>query len=104
MAERSRLQGLATRAASALADSLQRAGRLPEAVNAAERALELSPFDETIFRYLVRALMAAENSARAMAISFRFIERLALDLGVGPSAETMRLVREVRGQGVSTRM
>jgi len=104
MAERSRLQGLATRAASALADSLQRAGRLPEAVNAAERALELSPFDETLFRYLVKALMAAENSARAMAISFRFIERLALDLGVGPSAETMRLVREVRGQGVSTRM
>ena len=59
MAERSRLQSLATRAASALADRLQRAGRLPEAVNAAERALELSPFDETLFRYLVRALLAA---------------------------------------------
>ena len=104
MAERSHLQGLATRAATALADSLHRAGRLPEAVTAAERALELSPFDETLFRYLVRALMAAENSARATAIAFRFIERLAVDLGVAPSAETVRLVREVRGQGVSTRM
>jgi DNA-binding SARP family transcriptional activator len=104
MGERSRLQSLATKAASALAGRLERAGRLPEAVNAAERALDLSPCDEMLFRNLVRLLIVAENSARAMVIAFGFIERLELDLGVAPSAETMRLVREIRGQGVSTQM
>ena len=72
MAERSRLQRLATRAASALADVLERAGRLPEAANAAERALELSPCDETLFRNLVRLLIAADNSARAVAVALGF--------------------------------
>jgi DNA-binding SARP family transcriptional activator len=104
MGERSRLQSLATKAASALAGRLERAGRLPEAVNAAERALDLSPYDEMLFRNLVRLLIVAENSARAMAIAFGFIERVELDLGVAPSAETMRLVRDIRGQEVSTRM
>jgi tetratricopeptide (TPR) repeat protein len=98
MAERSRLQGLATRAASALADALQRAGRLPEAADAAERALELSPCDETIFRNLIRLLIAADNPARVEAVAHGFVERLALDLGVAPSAETMRLIREARGR------
>jgi len=41
LAERSRLRALATRAASELTNELEAAGRIPEAVTAAERALEL---------------------------------------------------------------
>jgi DNA-binding SARP family transcriptional activator len=99
MAERSRLRALATRAASALVDQLERAGRIHEAVAAAERALELSPCDESSIRDLVRLLIATGNGARADAVARGFIERLALELGVSPSAETMRLLREPRGLG-----
>ena len=80
-AERSRLRALATRAASALANALERAGRIAEAVTAAERALELAPYDEAAFRDLVRLLIASENRARAEAVACGFIERLALDVG-----------------------
>ena len=83
---------------------LEREGRLAEAASAAERALEISPCDETLFRNLVRLLIVAENSVRAAVVAFGFLERLALDLGVPPSAETMRLVREVRGERNPARM
>jgi hypothetical protein len=77
MAERSRLQRLATQAASALADVLQHAGRLPEAAAAAERALELSPCDETLFRNLIRLLIAADTR-REPGSGIGFVERLAI--------------------------
>jgi DNA-binding SARP family transcriptional activator len=99
LAERSRLRACATRAASALAEALQTSGRIPEAAHAAERALEFAPCDETLFRDLIRLLIAAENRARAEAVARGFIERLALELGVSPSAETMRLLRETRAVG-----
>ena len=84
------------RAASALADALEKAGRIAEAVAAAERALELAPSMKRSFRDLVRLLIATDNRARAEAVARGFIERLALELGVSPSAETMRLLRELR--------
>ena len=70
MAERARLRALATRAASALAASLERAGRIAEAATAAERALEFAPYDEALFRDLIRLLIAfgqprARGSCRA---------------------------------------
>jgi DNA-binding SARP family transcriptional activator len=98
-AERARLRALATGAASALGDQLQRAGRLHEAATAAERALELSPCDEPSLRDLVRLLIATDNRARAEAVARVFVERLALELGVSPSGETMRLLRDARALG-----
>jgi tetratricopeptide (TPR) repeat protein len=94
MAERVRLRALATRAASAWTAVLEATGRISDAVAAAERALELSPTDESACRDLVRLLIASGNCAQAEAAGRRFIERLALDLGLSPSAETMRVVRE----------
>ncbi len=99
LAERTRLRALATRAASALTHELHTAGRIPEAVTAAERALDLAPCDETLFRDLLRLLIAANNPTRAEAVARRFVERLALELGISPSAATMRLVREARAVG-----
>ena len=97
--ERARLRASATRAASALTVALESAGRISEAVAAAERRLELAVHDEAALRDLVRLLNAADNRARAAAVARGFVERLALDLGVSPSDETMRLVRQARVQG-----
>jgi DNA-binding SARP family transcriptional activator len=94
LSERTRLNTLATRAASAEVIALERAGRLADAVVVAERALELAPHDEAVFRDLMGVLIRAENRTRAEAAARGFIERLALDLGVSPSADTVRLVRD----------
>lgn len=99
MMERARLRGLATRAASALANVLETSGRMAEAAVAAERALELAPCDETLFRDLIRRLIVAENRARAEAVARGFVAYIARELGVSPSPETMRLLRETRTRG-----
>ena len=95
--ERMRLRTLATRAASALARGLEAVGRLADAVAAAERALELAPYDEAVFRDVVRLLTITKNRARVDAVARGFTERLAIDVGIAPSAETMRIVREAGG-------
>ena len=64
--ERTRLRELAIRAARSLAHSLEKCGRMPEATAAAERALELAPCDESVFRDLLRLLIAAQNRIRAL--------------------------------------
>src|SRR3954470_7364958 len=64
LAERARLRALATRAAATWAHELQAVGRIDEAITAAGRALELAPLDETVFRILVRLLLATDNRAR----------------------------------------
>jgi DNA-binding SARP family transcriptional activator len=99
MMERASLRAIATRAASTLAGELHEQGRIREALEAAERALELSPSDDAAFRDLVKLLIAAHNPVRAETVARAFVERLASDLGVGPSAGTMRLLREIRALG-----
>jgi DNA-binding SARP family transcriptional activator len=104
LTERTRLRGLALRAASTWTRDLEDAGRIHDAIAAAERALELAPVDEAVFRDLVRLLTASDNRARAEVVARRFIDRLELELGVAPSAETMRMVRGARASGtVATR-
>ena len=99
LGERSRLRALATRAASALSSERVEAGQLYDAVAASERALEIAPHDEHIVRQLVRLLIAANNVARAEAVGRAFVERLAGDLAISPSAETMRLLNSAHTTG-----
>ncbi|HET7612666.1 MAG TPA: BTAD domain-containing putative transcriptional regulator, partial [Gemmatimonadaceae bacterium] len=96
MAERARLRVLAVRAASRLTLLHHRNGNIADATAAAERALELEPADETLFRSLIDLLVAAGNMVRAEAVARAFVERLATELGVSPSAETTRLLRELK--------
>jgi DNA-binding SARP family transcriptional activator len=95
--ERARLHADAIRAASAHSHALERAGRMREAVAAAERALELAPCDEAVFRRLFTLLIATDNRARAEAASRGFVERLAFELGIAPSPETKRMIADARG-------
>jgi DNA-binding SARP family transcriptional activator/Tfp pilus assembly protein PilF len=95
-AERARLHADALRAALAQTRALEQAGRLRDAVAAAERALELAPCDETVFRRLIMLLIASDNRARAEAVSRGFVERLALELGITPSPQTMQAITDAR--------
>ena len=90
------LDGVPHRAASALAEALGTAGRLRDAADATARALELAPCDELLLQNLVSRLVAAGNPAGAEAVGRAFIERLERELGVSPSAETMRVLRDAR--------
>src|SRR5215831_11329532 len=94
LSERTRLNALVIRAASAEVTALERGGRFADAIVVAERALELAPLDEEVFRDLVRLLVRADNRTRAEAVGRGFVERLALELGVSPSGETLRLMRD----------
>jgi len=94
--ERARLRHDASGVASALALTLDRRGLVSEAVPWAERALELAPYDEVGFRRLLDLLVQAGNRSRAEAAARAFVERLQADLGVAPSAETMRAISEAR--------
>lgn len=96
LGERERLRALALRAASNWARALETAGRIHDAVPVAERALELAPVDEMVFRNLVRLLRASGNRARAESVARAFIECLQLELGVSPSRETMQMLRDDR--------
>lgn len=96
LTERTRLRGLALRAASAWTRALEEAGRIHDAIASAERALDLAPADESVFRDLVRLLIASGNRAGVEVVARRFIDRLELELGVSPSPETMRLLRSTR--------
>jgi DNA-binding SARP family transcriptional activator len=96
LAERTRLRDLALRAASTWASDLEKAGQTSDAVTAATRALELAPVDETVFRDLVRLLIASGNRGRAESVARDFIERLKRELGISPSPETMRMLRGAR--------
>ncbi len=95
MAERVRLRGLAVRAASRLTLLHRTNGNTADAMAAAERALELEPADETLFRSLIDLLVTAGNTVRAEAVARSFVEGLA-ELGVAPSAGTARLLRDLK--------
>jgi DNA-binding SARP family transcriptional activator len=99
LTERARLRTSASRAAASLADALERAGRISEAAAAAERRLELAVHDEAALRDLVRLYNTAGNRAQAAAVARAFVERLALELGIPASPETMQLVQTGRVDG-----
>jgi DNA-binding SARP family transcriptional activator len=98
LTQRTHFRDLATRAASAWSRELESAGRIDDAVTAAERALALAPVDETVFRDLVRLLFASGNRARAESIARSFSRRLEEELGVSPSAETIRALSTPRAR------
>ena len=101
LAERATLRTTALRAASLLANALEKSGRLAEAVTVTERRLELVSSDEAALRDLVRLLIASDNRGRAKVVARAFVERLAREVNVAPSAETMQVVRDLCALGVA---
>ena len=102
-AERVRRRQQATRAASTLAQRDAGFGRLDSAVAWARRAVSLSPNDESNHRLLIQLLAAAGDRAGALEAYSGLRERLVADYGAEPSAETARLVFEMRTHRPSER-
>ena len=93
--ERSRLRGLAAKAAQQLTERLESAQRLEEAVAAARTALALAGADERALRRLLVLLDKVGDRAGAMVTYDAFVKHIAEGAGVRPSPETQALVRRI---------
>ena len=94
--ERSHLNAVARKAALSLADSRERAGDIPGAIDAARRASELDPDDEAAARRWIALLDRAGDRAGAFAVYEKFRKHVAEEFGTRPSAETIALVDAIR--------
>ncbi len=86
------------RALSRLAEEHEAAGRLAEAVTAAQRRVRIDPLSEEAGRELVRLLAAAGDRAAALEAGRALTERLERELGVTPSQPTAALLESLRGE------
>ncbi len=91
--ERERLQHARVRALATAAEALWEAERPGHAAAAARAALQVEPLLEAVNVLLVRALLAAGEMVEAVRHFKVYRERLAQDLGIGPSPRLVELVR-----------
>lgn len=94
--ERTRVRAIARRAAIELSGRLEREGDLNGAIDAARRASELDPHDESAARRWIALLDRAGDRSQAFAVYERFRNHMADTFGVRPSAETVALLDAVR--------
>jgi serine/threonine-protein kinase len=93
--ERTRRRRAAVDAAWKLADQEEARGEWRAAALWAQRALGLAP-EETGIRRLMGLLQRAGEPAAALAAFAEFERRLDAEYGLSPSAETMRMVEQLR--------
>jgi len=94
--ERSRVRGIVRRAASQLSQQLELRGDLPGAIDAAKRASQLEPDDESAARRWIALLDLAGDRSQAFAVYERFRNHMSESFGVRPSAETVALLDAIR--------
>ncbi|CAN5866996.1 hypothetical protein BH23GEM9_BH23GEM9_10750 [soil metagenome] len=99
--ERSELNRLAVSCALRLSQTLGVAGQPAEARAAAERAIELDPYEEAAWRQLIACHDAAGDRATAVAVFRRMQKRLRDDLAVEPSPETLQLMAAVHARSAA---
>jgi len=93
--ERQRLRAVACTALEKLTSALVQGGETDRAAETAQRLLALDPARETAHRALIRLHLAAGRRADAVR-QYQACERaLRAELGVGPEAETRRLIEDV---------
>jgi TolB-like protein/DNA-binding SARP family transcriptional activator/Flp pilus assembly protein TadD len=96
--ERDRRRRDAVSAAWRLADEREGAGDIAAAERWARLAAGLEPADDSSLRRLIALLDRAGDPAGALAAHDAFARRLREDFGIAPSAETERLVAELRAR------
>lgn len=94
--ERSRIKGIARKAALQLSQQLELRGDLQGAIDAARRASELEPDDESAARRWIALLDLSGDRAQAFAVYERFRNHMSEAFGVRPSAETVALLDAIR--------
>jgi DNA-binding SARP family transcriptional activator len=97
---RRRLRERAFAAAASLERAAEARGDLLGAATWVRRALALTPHDESALRRLLTYLDRSGDRASALAAYGRFAQRLAADMEVEPSPETMALSRQLRARVV----
>ena len=95
---RRHLRTAACNAAWSLAELADAAGKRAEAVTWGRWAVERSPIDEAGVQRLVRLFDHAGDRAGAVLVYEEFAQRLAADLELSPSPETIALVASIRGR------
>lgn len=71
-------------------------GELEAALEYTRRYLELEPWDETAYRFQMQLLSALNRRSAALALYEECCSRIALDLGIQPEPETVRLYEQIR--------
>lgn len=94
--ERARRRRAAVDAAGKLAEREEARGEWRAAALWAERALSFAPSEEAALRRLLVLLERAGEPAAALAAFADFERRLQAEYGLSPSAETLRLVEQLR--------
>ena len=94
--ERERLRQLRMHTLEVLAGRLAAAGRHGEALQAAYAAVRAEPLRESAHRTVVLVHLAEGNVAEAVRAHDLFETLLGEELGVGPTEQMTRLVRDVR--------
>ena len=83
---------------AALAGAAEDEGQLATARDWAAKRVAAMPLDEPAARELIRLLVAVGDQAGAVAAYQRLAARLGAELGIGPAAETARLVSALRAE------
>lgn len=102
--ERERLEGRATAAARERAEELAASGEAVEAVFWLRRALRWTPYDEELLQRLLLLLGGLGDRVGVVREYEAFANRLAEDLDLEPSPETLGLVERVRSLDAETRI
>jgi len=93
---RARLCHRVARAAWALAEQCERAGRSTEAMEFARRAAELTTDDEPALRRIVALLDRLGDSTGAIRAYENFVKHLRRELDLAPAPETRALAKAIR--------
>jgi len=91
-----RLRSRFARLAAMLGEHLERSGESAQARTLYEKAIELDPLDEDLARRLMQLLRDAGEAAAALEVYRALRQRLSVELGQLPSAQTQRLVERLR--------
>ncbi|MFW6039497.1 MAG: protein kinase domain-containing protein [Gemmatimonadota bacterium] len=94
--ERNRLERLATEAAWKLATRSERSGDAATALHWGRRAMEFSPFEESLLRRLIELQLRLGDRAGALNVYDTFARRLREELEAEPTEQTLELIERVR--------
>jgi DNA-binding SARP family transcriptional activator/Tfp pilus assembly protein PilF len=86
----------ASAAAARLSDAALSEGRPEEAVQWAQRHLEIAQHDERALRHLMNLFVQSGNPAEAIEAYTAFASNLKCELEIEPSVESTRLLHEIR--------
>jgi DNA-binding SARP family transcriptional activator len=94
--EQSRLQTLYTDALRRLGRLREAAGRYDEALSTLQRASDIAPFEEDLYRDRMRICATLQRPAAALEIYQTLETRFRDELGIGPSAQTREIAERLR--------